>query len=119
MSPSEFDHVVAARMNAEPSILRGCSSSELMLVAATATLFWVPLAIVIAAFVGPVAIGVGGALIVATVYIGAGLFQRIKRGRPDGYYQHRIDLWLHKTGVRRSRFVILEGTLALGRTWRR
>ena len=119
MFPAELDHVVAARMNAEPSILRGCSSSELMLVAATATFFWVPVSIAMAAFVGPVAIGVGGALIVATVYIGAGLFQRIKRGRPDGYYQQQIDHWLHKTGVRRSRFVILEGMPALGRTWRR
>jgi conjugative transfer region protein (TIGR03750 family) len=120
MADTDLNHVLATRMNAEPSILRGCSSTELMLVAGTATLFWVPVAAFMAFFVGAVAIGAAGGLIVATVYIGAGVFQKIKRGRPDGYYQHRVDRWLHQTGLRRSRFVTLqEGTPTLGRTWQR
>ncbi len=113
-----LDHVLAARMNEEPSILRGCSSTELMLVACCAAAVWLPIAIVLAFFIGAVSIGLAGAMIVTTVYFGGGVFQKIKRGRPDGYYQHRVDLWLHKVGLRRSSFVIFEkGRPALGRTW--
>lgn len=105
-------------MNAEPSILRGCSSTELMLVAGTATLIWVPLAIILAFVVGPIAIGVAGACIVSTVYIGGGIFQKIKRGRPDGYYQHWVALRLHRYGLGGSSYIIpKEGMLHLGRTW--
>ncbi len=107
-------------MNAEPPILRGCSSTELMLVACVATFLWVPLGIIMAFIIGPMAIGLAGALIVGTVYVGGGVFQKVKRGRPDGYYQHWVDRRLHKLGLRRSNFVILkEGTLGLGRTWQR
>jgi len=117
---SDLDHILASRMNAEPSILRGCSSTELMLVAGAATLFWVPIAAIMAFVLGPVTIGVAGALIVATVYVGGGLFQKIKRGRPDGYYQHWVDAQLHKSGLCRSKFIIpKKGMLTLGRTWHR
>jgi len=115
---SDLDHVLAARMNEEPSILRGCSSTELMLVACCAVVFWLPIAIVLAFFIGMVSIGLAGVMIVLTVYVGGGVFQRVKRGRPDGYYQHRVDLWLHDIGLKRSSFVVLnKGMPALGRTW--
>jgi conjugative transfer region protein (TIGR03750 family) len=118
--PSDLNHVLAARMNEEPSILRGCSSTELMLVACCAVAFWLPIAIVLAFFIGAVALGLAGLMIVTTVYFGGGAFQKIKRGRPDGYYQHRVDLWLHRVGLRRSSFVVFDkGMLALGRTWQR
>lgn len=117
---SDLDHILGSRMNAEPSILRGCSSTELMLVAGAATLFWVPVGVVMAFVIGPVTIGVAGALIVATVYVGGGLFQKIKRGRPDGYYQHWAALRLHDLGLGGSPYIIpKEGMLTLGRTWHR
>ena len=117
MSTANLDHVLGARMNAEPPILKGCSSSELLMVAGAATLIWLPIGLVAALFLGPVTIALAGGLIVGTIYIGAGIFQRIKRGRPDGYYQHWIDGRLHRLGLRRSSFVVLEkGSLALGRT---
>lgn len=114
-----LDHILASRMNEEPSILRGCSSTELLLVAAGAVAFWLPVAILLSLFVGAVAIGFAGLMIVGTVYVGGGLFQRLKRGQPDGYYQQRVDLFLHHAGLRRSRFVVFDdGRLGLGRTWR-
>ena len=116
---SALDHIIAARMNAEPSILKGCSSTELMLLATAASLVWLPIGGIMVLVIGPMAIGISAALIVATVYFGGGIFQKIKRGRPDGYYQHWVDRRLHKLGLRRSAFVNLkEGTLKLGRTWR-
>ena len=106
-------------MNEEPSILRGCSSTELTLVACCAVAVWLPVAILLAFFIGAVALGLAGGLIVATVYVGGGFFQKIKRGRPDGYYQHRVDLALRKIGLRNSSFVAFEkGMPALGRTSR-
>lgn len=117
MSTANLDHVLGARMNAEPPILKGCSSSELLMVAGVATLIWLPIGLLAAFFLGPVTIALAGGLVVGTIYIGAGVFQRIKRGRPDGYYQHWIDGRLHRLGLRRSSFVVPEkGRLALGRT---
>ena len=114
-----LDHVLASRMNEEPSILRGCSSTELLLVAGGAVALWLPTAIVLAFFIGAVAIGFAGIMIVGTVYVGGGLFQKLKRGRPDGYYQQRVDLFLSRLGVRRSSFVSFDvPRLGLGRTWR-
>lgn len=88
-----------------------------MLVACCAVAVWLPIAIVLAFFIGAVSIGLAGALIVTTVYFGGGFFQKVKRGRPDGYYQHWVDLGLHKIGLRHSSFVVFEkGMPALGRT---
>lgn len=115
----QLDHILASRMNEEPSILRGCSSTELLLVAGSAVAFWLPVAIILAFLVGAVAIGFAGIMIVGTVYVGGGLFQKLKRGRPDGYYQQRVDFFLSRLGLRRSRFVSFEvSRLGLGRTWR-
>ncbi len=115
----DTDHILAARMNGEPPILRGCSSTELLLVSCCATAVWLPIAIIAAFFIGAVALGLAGGLIVATVYFGGGVFQKIKRGRPDGYYQHRVDFWMSKHGLRRSSFAIFEkGRPGLGRTCR-
>lgn len=117
---SELDHILGSRMNAEPSILRGCSSTELMLVAGVATLIWVPVGIILAFVVGPIVIGLAGACIVVTVYVGGGVFQKIKRGRPDGFYQHWVALKLHKLGLGGTSYIIpKEGMLRLGRTWQR
>ena len=38
--------------------------------------------------------GIAGLGTVATVVVMASVFQRLKRNRPDGYYQQRIVLWL-------------------------
>ncbi|MFP4162297.1 MAG: DUF3487 family protein [Ectothiorhodospira sp.] len=43
------------------------------------------------------------------------MFQRIKRGRPDHFYQHRLILWAEDLGLRRSGFIRRGGTWDLGR----
>jgi conjugative transfer region protein (TIGR03750 family) len=60
--------------------------------------------------------GIAGVGIVATVLFMASLFQRLKRNRPDGYYQQRIVLWLDDRGLRRSAFVRRSGAWDIGRT---
>ena len=110
--------ILADRLNAEPAIFKGCSSSELGVIVGVAALVWLPLSLIVAGLAGAVTMGFGiaGVGIVATVLLMASLFQRLKRNRPDGYYQQRIVLWLDDRGLRRSPFVRRSGAWDIGRT---
>ena len=110
--------ILADRLNAEPAIFKGCSSSELGVIVGVAALVWLPVSLILAGLAGAVTMGFGiaGVGIVATVLLMASLFQRLKRNRPDGYYQQRIVLWLDDNGLRRSPFVRRSGAWDIGRT---
>lgn len=113
------EDILADRLNAEPAIFKGCSSSELGVIVAVAALFWLPLSLMLAGLMGAVTMGFGlaGVGVVATVVATASLFQRLKRNRPDGYYQQRFVLWLHDRGFRRAPFVRRTGAWDIGRTF--
>lgn len=113
-----LEEVTADRMNSEPMILRGCTSSELVTLVTVAIIIWLPLSIFIAWVLDAIAMamGIAGIGILITVFVMATLFQRIKRGRPDGYYQQVIALWLHDKRWRRSKFCAPDGLMSLGRT---
>lgn len=117
MSSSEHE-ILAERMNAEPPIFRGCSSSELGLIVALAAAIWLPVSLLVAAVAGALsmAFGIAGIAIVATVMLTAGLFQRIKRGRPDGFYQQRLVIALSDLHLRRSPFIRRDGHWSIGRS---
>jgi conjugative transfer region protein (TIGR03750 family) len=110
--------ILADRLNAEPAIFKGCSSSELGAIVGVAALVWSPVSLILAGLAGAVTMGFGiaGVGIVATVLLMASLFQRLKRNRPDGYYQQRIVLWLDDRRLRRSPFVRRSGAWDIGRT---
>jgi conjugative transfer region protein (TIGR03750 family) len=112
------DSILADRLNAEPAIFKGCSSSELGVIVGVAALVWLPVSLILAGLAGAVTMGFGiaGVGIVATVLVMASLFQRLKRNRPDGYYQQRFVLWLDDRGLRRSPFVRRSGAWDIGRT---
>ncbi|OOZ45267.1 TIGR03750 family conjugal transfer protein [Solemya velum gill symbiont] len=111
--------ILADRLNVEPAIFRGCSSSELGVIVGVAALIWLPVSLLLAWLMGAVTMGFGiaGVGVVATVIVTASLFQRLKRGRPDGYYQQQIMIWLDDNGLRRSAFVRRTGAWDIGRTW--
>ena len=115
---SERDDILADRLNAEPAIFRGCSSSELGVIVAVAAAVWLPVSLLLAGLLGAVTMGFGiaGVGVVATVVATASLFQRVKRGRPDGYYQQRLALWLDARGLRRSPFIPRSGGWDIGRS---
>ena len=119
MAPIESQDVLADRLNAEPVIFRGCSASELGVIVALAAVVWLPLSLLLAWLGGAVTMGFGfaGIGIVATVLGIASLFQRLKRNRPDGYYQQRFVIWLHDGGFRRAPFVRRTGAWEIGRTF--
>ncbi len=112
------DDILANRLNAEPPIFKGCASSELVVIVGVAALVWLPVCLLLAGAAGALTIGFGlaGGAIVGTVIGVATLFQRLKRNRPDGYYQQRVILWLHDRGLRRSPFIRRTGAWDIGRT---
>lgn len=114
---SASNNILADRLNVEPAIFRGCSSSELGIIVTLATLVWLPLSVLLAWLLGAASMGLGlaGVAIVGTVVITASIFQRLKRGRPDGYYQQRFIIGLSSLGLRRSPFIRRDGYWSLGR----
>jgi len=110
--------ILADRLNAEPVIFKGCSASELGMIVGVAALVWLPVSLILAGLAGAVTMGFGlaGMGIVATVLVTASLFQRLKRNRPDGYYQQRIVLWLDDRGMKRAPFILRSGSWDIGRT---
>ena len=115
---TERHDILADRLNAEPAIFKGCSSSELGIIVGVAALVWLPVSLILAWVAGAVTMGFGiaGVGIVATVLLMASLFQRLKRNRPDGYYQQQIVLWLDDRGLKRSPFVRRSGAWDIGRS---
>ena len=115
---SDRDDILADRLNVEPAIFKGCSSSELGIIVGVAALVWLPVSLLLTGLMGAVTMGFGvaGIGVVGTVIVMAGLFQRLKRGRPDGYYQQQIVLWLSDHGLRRAPFIRRSGAWDIGRT---
>jgi conjugative transfer region protein (TIGR03750 family) len=115
---SDDDNILAERMNVEPPIFRGCSSSELGMIVFAAAVVWLPVSLLVAWALGALSMGFGiaGIAIVATVVLTAGLFQRVKRGRPDGYYQQQLTVTLSRFGLRRSPFIRRDGHWSIGRS---
>ena len=115
---SETQEILADRLNAEPAIFKGCSSSELGMIVGVAILVWLPLSLLLAWLLGAVTMGFGiaGVGVVATVVVMATLFQRIKRGRPEGYYQQWLRIRLQSMGLTRAPWVLRSGSWDIGRT---
>ena len=115
---SSRDDILADRLNVEPAIFKGCSSSELGIIVGVAVLVWLPVSLLLAGLMGAVTMGFGlaGVGVVGTVIVIASLFQRLKRGRPDGYYQQQASIWLSDKGLRRAPFIRRSGAWDIGRT---
>jgi len=115
---SNRDDTLADRLNVEPAIFKGCSSSELGLIVGVAALVWLPVSLLLAGLMGAITMGFGiaGVGVVGTVIVMASLFQRLKRGRPDGYYQQQALIWLSDRGLRHAPFIRRSGAWDIGRT---
>ena len=115
---SSRDDILADRLNVEPAIFKGCSSSELGVIVGVAALVWLPVSLLLAGLMGAVTMGFGlaGVGVVGTVIVMASVFQRLKRGRPDGYYQQQFTIWLSDHGLRRAPFIRRSGAWDIGRS---
>ena len=114
--------ILADRLNNEPPIFRGLSNSELGMVLKVGALFWVPTCLIVATILGKTMMGMGAAMVMLliTILVSGSLFQRIKRGRPDYYYQHYLmlrDVFLRlKINTKSQRVIRYTGTWGVGRT---
>jgi conjugative transfer region protein (TIGR03750 family) len=115
---SSRDDILADRLNVEPAIFKGCSSSELGIIVGVAALVWLPVSLLLTGLMGAVTMGFGvaGIGVVGTVIVMASVFQRLKRGRPDGHYQQQVAIWLSDHGLRRAPFIRRSGAWDIGRT---
>ncbi len=111
-------HARAERLNAEPPVFRGCTAGELGALFAIAGAIWTPVSVVIAYSAGYPVMGAGAAtgLIAVSVFVSATLFQRIKRGRPNGFYLLQIHFFLVRLGLRRNPFQRRSGNWDIGRS---
>lgn len=109
--------ILADRLNAEPVIFRGSTSTELLAIVTIASIFWLPFSLFIAISLGELTMFLGIATIgiILSVFFGSTLFQSIKRGRPDFYYQHLVIIKLHKLGLRRAQLVLKSCAWTQGR----
>ncbi len=105
------------RINAEPPILRGLSSSEALFAIMAAFAFWIPVGLVIGFIAGhmPISVIIMGFGSLGTVWLSSGWFQTVKRDRPDFYYQHQFKKWRTRFGLS-HRFLSQSGVWDLGRS---
>lgn len=106
-SPQEINELLPLRLNAEPSIFRGCSLSELMLLVIVGGTVLVPVSVIVCGLLGYLMMGagIGLLLVIAWVVIGATVLQKLKRGRPQGYYQLRLRLWMEDLHLVKPEFI--------------
>ena len=93
----EDSDVLADRVDIEPPIFKGCSSSELLAMLVVSILAWIPLSLLLAFAIGKAAFALAilAVGVIGSVVLGATCFQRIKRNRPDHYYVHAVMRLLH------------------------
>lgn len=111
------DEILADRLNAQPTIFRGCTSSELTVIAIFSAIVWIPVCLMVATALGNTVSGLtfGAIAIGMTMFIVATLFQKIKRGRPEGYYQQLIEIAMDKYGLKKAPYIRETGYWSIGR----
>lgn len=118
---NEVNELLPLRLNAEPSIFRGCSISELMLLVTVGCITLIPLSVIVCGLLGylMMGVGIGLLLVIAWVVMGAMILQKLKRGRPLGYYQLRLRLWLEDLYLLRRSFIRQGQVWDIGRRLKR
>lgn len=112
------NELLPTRLNGEPTIFRGCSLSELTFLTVIGAAIWIPAWLLIAGFFGYLMMGVGvGVLsIIAWVFVCSTILQRLKRNKPNGYYQLSIRLFLEDKGLIKSKFIRESRVWDIGRS---
>lgn len=118
---SDSEEILADRLNNEPPIFRGLSNSELGMILKVGTAIWLPVCLGVASILGEMMMGMGATMVMLllTMLVSGTLFQRIKRGRPDNYYQHYLMLrdvfGRIKVNTNSKKVIRYSGTWGVGR----
>lgn len=118
MNDPRNDAPLTDRVNAEPAILRGLSSSEALMAIVLSFAFWIPVSLVIGFAVGHLQVSVifMGAGPICTVWLLSGWFQKVKRDQPDYVYLHKYKKWMAAKGLSVPRFLSRSGYFDIGRS---
>ena len=117
MPDENYVRSTCERINEEPIILRGMTSSELKVAMIVTFIVWLPLSISLGIAVGRPMMGLGlvGVGGIATILFIGAVFQKVKRNKPDGYYQQLVTIAISKTGLKKSPFIKYSGSWSVGR----
>jgi conjugative transfer region protein (TIGR03750 family) len=115
---TRFRAPVTDRVNVEPAIMRGMTVTEARLIALVTFPICLLLGVILLMITGfwqfILMLGMVGPLV--ALWVGSGYLQKIKRGRPDGYYTQAIHLWMAKRGLTTNQFLSHNGQWDLGRS---
>lgn len=108
------------RLNGEPVVFRGLTTSEMFLLLKLGAVLWFPVGIVICAFFGIalIGVGVGAVLTLGTIVIGGNVMQRKKRGKPDNYHVRHLKCLAQDKRLSSYGFTRYTGPWSVARTWR-
>ena len=113
------NNVLATDITSEAVVFRGCTTSELMMIIIASTLFWGPVLCTIGLWLfNSLFAGVGMVMLmtVITMLVGSTVTARLKRDRPEGHYQLRIESLLNKYNIKKYHFYTYHGEMSIGRT---
>ena len=112
-----YSRSTCERINDEPIIIRGMTSSELRVAMIVSFVVWLPLSIFIGIAVGHPMMGLGlvGVGGIANILVIGSLFQKVKRNKPAGYYQQLVIILMCKTGFKKLPFLKYSGYWSVGR----
>lgn len=119
MKPQDSqDDLLAARLNHEPVVLLGYTDSEFAFAVKAACIIAFPVTLCVGLAFGKGLPGLAGGflLALALVVVGGKVLKRLKRGKPDYYYQTRLKLALHRYGLGHSGLIRYRGAMSIGRT---
>lgn len=109
---------VTDRVNVEPSILNGMTATEAKVIASVSLAVFALIGglVLVLTRVWQVMLLLSIFGPVAALWFGSAYLQKVKRGRPDGYYSQAFHLWLVEHSLIRSKFIRHHGYWDLGRT---
>jgi len=114
----ELQDVVASNVNDEVLVFRGSTTGELISIAWVSAAIIVPVAIIAGLVFGslPLFISLALPVVFLLVFAFSTVLQVLKRGRPEGYFEHRIALIKHHLKWKKCDFVVEQGPLLTVRT---
>jgi len=114
----DLKDVLATNVNEEVAVFRGSSANELIHIAILASGIIVPIMTFLGFLIGKATIALSLSLVVVfiAIVVLCTLMQHIRRGRPEGYFEHRVILFKSRIGWGKCPFFVMDGELDNHRT---
>lgn len=121
MEPGEaadISAILPRRLNEPVIVFSGCTLKELITMSVSIFIFWLVFGFVVGVIIGKVMLLVLSSILLTlgSVFAAAALVLTIKKGRPNGYFEQIISLFLERFGLKKSYLFQASGQLEIGRT---